>query len=229
MKINWNYPTTVWFGEGRIKDLHIACRSLKIKKPLFVTDQDLVKTDLVKNIINDPNLKNLLVNIFSNIKGNPVGSNVDEGVKVFKNGNHDGVIAFGGGSGLDVGKAIAFMSAQTKPIWDFEDVGDNWTKANNEGIAPIIAVPTTAGTGSETGRASLITNEKLNKNNLKDAFYDARVDAGFGLAYTFDNWGPLDMIKPITIRFDIPLFLNRPPATDDFLQFRWILGINRAF
>ena len=160
MKINWNYPTTVWFGEGRIKDLHIACRSLKIKKPLFVTDQDLVKTDLVKNIINDPNLKNLLVNIFSNIKGNPVGSNVDEGVKVFKNGNHDGVIAFGGGSGLDVGKAIAFMSAQTKPIWDFEDIGDNWTKANDEGIAPIIAVPTTAGTGSETGRASLITNEE---------------------------------------------------------------------
>ena len=131
MKINWNYPTTVWFGEGRIKDLHIACRSLKIKKPLFVTDQDLAKTDLVKNIINDPNLKNLLVNIFSNIKGNPVGSNVDEGVKVFKNGNHDGVIAFGGGSGLDVGKAIAFMSAQTKPIWDFEDVGDNWSIANN--------------------------------------------------------------------------------------------------
>jgi len=172
MKINWNYPTTVWFGEGRIKDLHIACRSLKIKKPLFVTDQDLVKTDLVKNIINDPNLKNLLANIFSNIKGNPVGSNVDEGVKVFKNGNHDGVIAFGGGSGLDVGKAIAFMSAQTKPIWDFEDVGDNWTKANNEGIAPIIAVPTTAGTGSEAGRASLITNEK---NHTKKIIFHPKI------------------------------------------------------
>ena len=172
MKINWNYPTTVWFGEGRIKDLHIACRTLKIKKPLFVTDQDLVKTDLVKNIINDPNLKNLLVNIFSNIKGNPVGSNVDEGVKVFKNGNHDGVIAFGGGSGLDVGKAIAFMSAQTKPIWDFEDVGDNWTKANNEGIAPIIAVPTTAGTGSETGRASLITNEE---NQTKKIIFHPKI------------------------------------------------------
>ena len=157
---NWNYPTTVWFGEGRIKDLHIACKNLGITKPLFVTDKDLAKTDLVKNIISDSSLKNFSINIFSNIKGNPVGSNVDEGVKAFKKGNHDGVIAFGGGSGLDVGKAIAFMSAQTKPIWDFEDVGDNWTKANNEGIAPIIAVPTTAGTGSETGRASLITNEE---------------------------------------------------------------------
>jgi len=165
MKINWNYPTTVWFGEGRIKDLHIACRTLKIKKPLFVTDQDLAKIDLVKNIINDPNLKNFLLNIFSNIKGNPVGSNVEEGVKVFKNGNHDGVIAFGGGSGLDVGKAIAFMSVQNRPIWDFEDVGDNWTKANNE-VPPIIAVPTTAGTGSETGRASLITNEKTNTKKI---------------------------------------------------------------
>jgi len=157
---NWNYPTTVWFGEERIKDLHIACKNLGIKKPLFVTDKDLAKADLVKKVINDSSIKNLSINVFSNIKGNPVGSNVDEGVKIFKKENHDGVIAFGGGSALDVGKAIAFMSAQTKPIWDFEDVGDNWTKANNEGIAPIIAVPTTAGTGSETGRASLITNEE---------------------------------------------------------------------
>ena len=157
---NWNYPTTVWFGKERIKDLHIACKNLGIKKPLFVTDKDLAKTDLVKKIINDSSLKSFSINVFSNIKGNPVGSNVDEGVKVFKKGNHDGVIAFGGGSGLDVGKAIAFMSVQTKPIWDFEDIGDNWTKANSEGIAPIIAVPTTAGTGSETGRASLITNEE---------------------------------------------------------------------
>ena len=110
---NWNYPTTVWFGEKRIKDLHIASKNLGIKKPLFVTDKDLAKTDLVKKIINDSSLKSFSINIFSNIKGNPVGSNVDEGVKVFKKGNHDGVIAFGGGSGLDVGKAIAFMSVQT--------------------------------------------------------------------------------------------------------------------
>ena len=169
---NWNYPTTVWFGEGRVKDLHIACKNLGISKPLFVTDKDLAKTDLVRKIINDINLKSFSINIFSNIKGNPVGSNVDEGVKVFKKGSHDGVIAFGGGSGLDVGKAIAFMSAQTRPIWDFEDVGDNWTKANREKIAPIIAVPTTAGTGSETGRASLITNEK---NQTKKIIFHPKI------------------------------------------------------
>ena len=169
---NWNYPTTVWFGQGRVKDLHIACKNLSITKPLFVTDQDLAKTDLVKKIISDSNLKSLSINVFSNIKGNPVGSNVDEGVKAFKKGNHDGVIAFGGGSGLDVGKAVAFMSAQTRSIWDFEDVGDNWTKANNEGIAPIIAVPTTAGTGSETGRASLITNEK---NQTKKIIFHPKI------------------------------------------------------
>ena len=156
---NWNYPTTVWFGENRVKDLHIACKNLAITKPLFVTDQDLAKTDLVKKVIEDSNLKSLSINVFSNIKGNPVGSNVDEGVKVFKKNKHDGVIAFGGGSGLDVGKAVAFMSAQTRSIWEFEDIGDNWTKANNEGIAPIIAVPTTAGTGSETGRASAIIDK----------------------------------------------------------------------
>ena len=169
---NWNYPTTVWFGQGRAKDLHIACKNLSITKPLFVTDQDLAKTDLVKKIISDSNLKSLSINVFSNIKGNPVGSNVDEGVKAFKKGNHDGVIAFGGGSGLDVGKAVAFMSAQTRSIWDFEDVGDNWTKANSDEIAPIIAVPTTAGTGSETGRASLITNEK---NQTKKIIFHPKI------------------------------------------------------
>ena len=157
---NWNYPTTVWVGEGRIKDLRSACSQLKIQKPLFVTDNGLAQSEMVKKIVKDLNDKSFPTSIFSNVRGNPVGSNVSEGVEVFKNGNHDGVIAFGGGSGLDVGKAVAFMSGQSRPIWDFEDVGDYWTRANSDRIAPIIAVPTTAGTGSETGRASAIVNEQ---------------------------------------------------------------------
>ena len=160
MKSNWNYPTTVWVGNNRIIEINSACKSLKIKKPLFVTDKDLAGLDFVKNIIKiiEKEFKNL--NIYSNFSGNPNGENVDEGVKEFKKNNCDGVIAFGGGSGLDVGKAIAFMSGQTRPIWDFEDIGDYWKRANNDNIAPIIAVPTTAGTGSETGRASAIINNE---------------------------------------------------------------------
>jgi len=160
MKSNWNYPTTVWVGNNRIIEINSACKSLKIKKPLFVTDKDLAGLDFVKNIIKiiEKEFKNL--NIFSNFSGNPNGENVEEGVKEFKKNNCDGVIAFGGGSGLDVGKAIAFMSGQTRPIWDFEDIGDYWKRANNDNIAPIIAVPTTAGTGSETGRASAIINNE---------------------------------------------------------------------
>ena len=157
---NWNYPTTVWVGEKRIEDLYLACKQLKIKKPLFVTDSGLVQSEMVKKIVDDLNKKSFQTKVFSEVKGNPVGSNVMQGVEAFRKGNHDGVIAFGGGSGLDVGKAVAFMSAQSRPIWDFEDVGDYWTRANSDGIAPIIAVPTTAGTGSETGRASAIVNEK---------------------------------------------------------------------
>ena len=151
---------TVWVGNNRIIEINSACKNLKIKKPLFVTDKDLVGLDFVKNIIKiiEKEFKNL--NIFSNFSGNPNGENVDEGVKEFKKNNCDGVIAFGGGSGLDVGKAIAFMSGQTRPIWDFEDIGDYWKRANNDNIAPIIAVPTTAGTGSETGRASAIINNE---------------------------------------------------------------------
>ena len=160
MGINWNYPTTIWLGKDRVNDIELACAQLKIKNPLFVTDKDLSNLEIVKNLINKINNKFNNLSIFINFSGNPKGENVDEGVSVFKQNKCDGVIAFGGGSGLDVGKAIAFMSGQTRPIWDFEDIGDYWTRANTESIAPIIAVPTTAGTGSETGRASAIINKE---------------------------------------------------------------------
>ena len=160
MKFNWNYPTTVWVGENRVNNLSEACIDLNIKKPLFVTDKDLVNLPFIKKIISE-NLKKFdQFEIFSNFTGNPVGENVDQGVKEFKKRKCDGVIAIGGGSALDVGKAIAFMSGQNRPIWDFEDVGDFWKRATEKNIAPIIAIPTTAGTGSETGRASAIINKK---------------------------------------------------------------------
>ncbi len=160
MKSNWNYPTTVWVGENRIDDLPLACKNLRINKPLFVTDKDLIGLYMTKNVI--LNLKKIFqkLSIFSNFSGNPSGDNVNDGVKIFNENKCDGVIAFGGGSGLDVGKAIAFMSGQERSIWDFEDIGDYWKRANDEKIAPIIAVPTTAGTGSETGRASAIINKE---------------------------------------------------------------------
>tara|TARA_B100000787_G_scaffold18312_1_gene12797 strand:- start:10 stop:1140 length:1131 start_codon:yes stop_codon:yes gene_type:complete len=150
----------MWVGKDRINDLGKACMQLNIKKPLLVTDKGLAKTKMVSSILEQLKIEGLETNIFSNVVGNPTGTNVNEGVKEYHNNKNDGVIAFGGGSGLDVGKAIAFMSGQNLPIWEFEDVGNNWAKANNEKIAPIISVPTTAGTGSETGRASVILNEK---------------------------------------------------------------------
>ena len=158
-KYNWNYPTTMWVGENRIKDLGAACKNLNIKKPLLVTDKGLAEADIVKSTLENLRKEGFKVELYSNVVGNPTGTNVEEGVSSYKKNNCDGVIAFGGGSGLDVGKAIAFMSGQSLSIWDFEDVGDNWTKADSDKIAPIIAVPTTAGTGSETGRASVILNE----------------------------------------------------------------------
>ncbi len=172
MGINWNYPTTIWLGKDRVNDIELACAQLKIKNPLFVTDKDLSNLEIVKNLINKINNKFNNLTIFTNFSGNPIGENVEEGVSVFKQNKCDGVIAFGGGSGLDVGKAIAFMSVQTRPIWDFEDVGDYWTRANTESIAPIIAVPTTAGTGSETGRASAIIN---NETGIKKIIFHPKI------------------------------------------------------
>ena len=158
--MNWNYPTTIWFGAGKIEDLANACLSLKIKRPLFVTDKDLLNLPMTLKVIEK--LKNDFenLNVFSNFSGNPTGKNVMEGVSLYIEKNCDGVIAFGGGSALDVGKGIAFMCGQKRPIWDFEDIGDYWTRADENKISPIIAVPTTAGTGSETGRASAIINEE---------------------------------------------------------------------
>ena len=160
MKSNWNYPTTVWTGENRSAELPEACLVAKIKNPLFVTDKDLVTLPMTIKIIN--NLKKIFkdMSVFYNFSGNPFGKNIMEGVELYNMHNCDGVIAFGGGSALDVGKGIAFMCGQTRPLWDFEDIGDYWKRADESKISPIIAIPTTAGTGSETGRASAIVNEE---------------------------------------------------------------------
>lgn len=155
----WNYPTTVRFGAGRISELPDALAATGIKRPLFVTDPGLAKLPVVARtlkILDDAKIK---YGVFSDVKPNPVESNLTAGIEAFKKGKHDGVIAFGGGSALDLGKLIAFQAGQTRPVWDFEDIGDWWTRADADAIVPIIAVPTTAGTGSEVGRAGVITHE----------------------------------------------------------------------
>ncbi len=158
-KANWNYPTSVRFGAGRIAELADAYKAAGIQRPLFVTDPGLAALPMTRAAVDALKAAGLGVGVFSEIKSNPVESNVVAGVAVLRAGKHDGVIAFGGGSALDVGKVIAFMSGQTRPMWDFEDVGDWWTRADPKGIAPVIAVPTTSGTGSEVGRAGVITQE----------------------------------------------------------------------
>jgi len=155
---NWSYPTVIKFGAGRIKELADHCKALGMKRPLLVTDRGLASMHITQHALDILDAAGLGRAIFSDVQPNPDDKNLDAGVKAFKDGGHDGVVAFGGGSGLDLGKAIAFMVGQTRPVWDFEDIGDWWTRASIEGIAPIIAVPTTAGTGSEVGRASVITN-----------------------------------------------------------------------
>lgn len=162
LKANWNYPTTIWAGPGRIAELPAACALLGIRRPLLVTDEGLREAPMVRQAC-------ALVPggaLFARVRGNPVAANIEEGLAAYRAGAHDGVIAFGGGSALDAGKVIAFMSGQTRPLWDFEDVGDWWTRADPRGIAPIIAVPTTAGTGSEVGRAGVVINEATHQKKI---------------------------------------------------------------
>jgi alcohol dehydrogenase class IV len=159
---NWNYPTTIWAGPGRIAELPDACARLNMKRPLIITDEGLVNAPMIKNAL--AAVKDAA--LFGAVRGNPAASHVDAGLKIYRAGKHDGVIAFGGGSALDAGKAVAFMSGQTRPLWDFEDVGDWWTRADPAGIALVVAVPTTAGTGSEVGRASVILNEETHQKKI---------------------------------------------------------------
>jgi len=161
--MNWNYPTTVWFGPDRSKQAQQACDTLGIKNPLIVTDPGLLQTPIIEEINSNLSSK---TNVYSDVQGNPTGSNVTNGVKVFLEGNHDGVIAIGGGSGMDAGKGIAFLAHQKRPLWDFEDIGDWWTRADSKVIKPIIAIPTTAGTGSEVGRAGVFLNEENHKKKI---------------------------------------------------------------
>lgn len=162
----WNYPTTVWVGPGRARELPAACRALGMKRPLLITDQGLAKAPIVKAALEATAAAGLPTGLFADVKGNPTGGNVAAGIAAFKAGGHDGVIAFGGGSGIDAAKAIALMVGQDRPLWDFEDVGDNWERVKPEGMAPVVAVPTTAGTGSEVGRASVITNETTHEKKI---------------------------------------------------------------
>ena len=162
----WSYPTQVRFGPGRIAELPRACRSLGMSRPLLVTDPGLAALPMVAEAVAANEAAGLPTAVFSEVKPNPLGRNVEDGVAVFREGGHDGVVAFGGGSGLDAAKAIAFMAGQDRPIWDFEDVGSNWKRADPAGIAPIVAVPTTAGTGSEVGRASVILHEETHSKRI---------------------------------------------------------------
>ena len=163
---NWNYPTAVHFGIGRIKDLSNACKNLGITQPLLVTDPGIAGLPMIADTVQAIADGGLSTTVFSDIQSNPLGSNVIDGLTQYHDGGHDGVIAFGGGSAMDTGKLIAFMSGQTRSMWDFEDIGDNWTLANPEGIAPIIAVPTTSGTGSEVGRAAVATEEETHTKKI---------------------------------------------------------------
>ena len=157
----WNFPTAMRFGPGVISELAAACRELGMVRPLLITDEGLRDFAMVREAIAANEAAGLPTGLFSEVQGNPTGRNVDQGVAAYRGGGHDGVIAFGGGSALDAAKAVALMVAQERPLWDFEDVGDNWTRVETQGLAPVVAVPTTSGTGSEVGRSSVITNEAI--------------------------------------------------------------------
>jgi alcohol dehydrogenase class IV len=157
---NWNYPTAIRFGTGRIAELPSVCREIGLERPLLVTDAALAALPMIKEAVSANEAAGFPTGLFSSIGANPVGADVYAGVAAYCAGGHDGVIAFGGGSPLDVGKTIAFLSGQSRPLWDFEDKEDWWSRADPEGIAPVIAIPTTAGTGSEVGRAAVILDEE---------------------------------------------------------------------
>jgi len=163
---NWNYPTNVRFGPGRIAELPAACQSLGIRRPLLITDPGIAELPILESALTANHVAGLTTAVCTDVRPNPNGKNVAAGVTQLRDGQHDGVIALGGGSALDVAKAVALMAGQTRSLWDFEDVGDNWTRVDVKGMVPVVAVPTTSGTGSEVGRASVITEESSHTKRI---------------------------------------------------------------
>ena len=166
LRANWNYPTTVRFGAGRISELGEAVKAAGMRKPLFVTDPTVAKMAMTRHAMDTLSGAGVAAKLFSDVQPNPVEANIAAGIAAFRAGAHDGVVAFGGGSALDAGKLIAFMHGQTRSVFDFEDVADWWTRADASTISPVVAVPTTAGTGSEVGRAAVVTNEKTHTKKI---------------------------------------------------------------
>lgn len=179
LKGNWNYPTAIRFGAGRVRELPDACRAMGVDRPLLVTDAGLAALPMIAAAAAACRAAGLDCEVFADVRGNPVAANVDAGVAAFRDGGHDGVIAFGGGSALDVGKAVALMVGQTRPIWDFEDRADWHTRVDVAGMAPVVAVPTTAGTGSEVGRAAVITDVR---DHTKKIIFHPRMLPGLVIA-----------------------------------------------
>ncbi len=163
---NWSYPTSIRFGAGRIAEIAEACKAVGMQKPLLVTDRGLASLPITRQTLDLLDAGGLGRALFADVDPNPNEQNLEAGLAAYRDGGHDGVIAFGGGSGLDLGKIVAFMSGQTRPVWDFEDIGDWWTRADADAIAPIVAVPTTAGTGSEVGRAGVVSNSQTHEKKI---------------------------------------------------------------
>jgi alcohol dehydrogenase class IV len=166
VSVNWSYPTSIRFGTGRIAEIAEACLAAGMSRPLVVTDRGLADLPMVRVTLDTLESAGLGRALFSEVDPNPTEVNLQAGLRVYLRGLHDGVVAFGGGSGLDLGKLIAFMSGQSRPVWDFEDIGDWWSRADTGGIAPIVAVPTTAGTGAEVGRAGVLTNSQTHEKKI---------------------------------------------------------------
>lgn len=199
---NWSYPTAIRFGPGRIKELAEACAAANIARPLLVTDKGLSNLPITQNALDILDAAGLGRAIFSDVDPNPTDKNLDDGVVAFKAGRHDGVVAFGGGSALDLGKLVAFMAGQTRPVWDFEDIGDWWTRADSDAIFPNIAVPTTAGTGSEVGRAGVVTNSET---HVKKIIFHPKVLPSVVIC---DPELTVGMPKPITVGTGMDAFAH---------------------
>ncbi|GGO51073.1 Alcohol dehydrogenase, class IV [Roseovarius pacificus] len=199
---NWSYPAAIRFGAGRIAELADACTQSGISKPLLVTDKGLASLPITEQALDILRKAGLDAAMFSEVDPNPNEKNLSAGIAAYNDGGHDGVIAFGGGSGLDLGKCVAFMAGQTRPVWDFEDIGDWWTRADADAIAPIIAVPTTAGTGSEVGRAGVLTNSETHEKKI--IFHPKMLPA----AVICDPELTVGMPKPITAGTGLDAFAH---------------------
>ena len=155
---DWSFPVPIAYGPGRLVEIGVQCAGLGIRAPLVVTDSGSAGLPFVSGLMSILAAAGMKAGLFSDISPNPRDTEIAAGRDAFLSGGHDAVIAIGGGSAMDGGKAICLTARNEIDLWDFEWEAPPAEIGPDQPFPHLVTIPTTAGTGAETESTAMITH-----------------------------------------------------------------------